>query len=77
MAMTAARAHYAKTENPGRPKGLSWLRAVVQSAAQRHLPEQRAHILQYEYNNPSSLREAFRMAGDVAGVFASRVPARR
>ena len=36
------------------------------------VPEERAHILQYEYNNPQSLEEAFRTAGDdVAGVFGS------
>lgn len=36
------------------------------------VPEERAHILQYQYNNPSSLEEAFHAAGDdVAGVFGS------
>jgi len=36
------------------------------------VPEERVHILHYEYNNPSSLEEAFRAAGDdVAGVFGS------
>lgn len=36
------------------------------------VPEERAHILQYEYNNPASLEDAFRTAGDdVAGVFGS------
>ena len=36
------------------------------------VPEERAHILHYEYNNPASLQDAFRTAGDdVAGVFGS------
>src|SRR6202050_717965 len=36
------------------------------------VPEERAHILHYEYNNPASLKDAFRAAGDdVAGVFGS------
>jgi glutamate-1-semialdehyde 2,1-aminomutase len=36
------------------------------------VPEERAHILHYEYNDPTSLEDAFRAAGDdVAGVFGS------
>ncbi len=36
------------------------------------VPEERAHILHYDYNNPQSLKEAFHAAGDdVAGVFGS------
>ena len=35
-------------------------------------PEERAHMLYYEYNDPESLEDAFRAAGDdVAGVFAT------
>lgn len=36
------------------------------------LPEDRAHIIYFRYNDPESLRDAFRLAdGDVAGVFAT------
>jgi glutamate-1-semialdehyde 2,1-aminomutase len=36
------------------------------------LPEERAHIVYYEYNDSQSLEDAFRTAGDdAAGVFAS------
>lgn len=36
------------------------------------LPEDRAHIVYFRYNDPDSLRDAFRQAeGDVAGVFAT------
>ncbi len=72
MAMTIARAH------TGNRKILVATKAYHGSAPWCNpyltgiLPEQRAHILQYEYNNPASLAEAFRAAeNDVAGVFAS------
>ena len=36
------------------------------------LPEDRAHIIYFRYNDPESLKDAFRLAdGDVAGVFAT------
>ncbi|HYM00022.1 MAG TPA: aminotransferase class III-fold pyridoxal phosphate-dependent enzyme, partial [Blastocatellia bacterium] len=36
------------------------------------VPEDRAHVIYFEYNNPDSLESAFRSAGDeVAGVFVS------
>ena len=62
-----------ETKDPGcpprlimarRPGAIRFMNGIV--------PEERAHILHYEYNNPASLEEAFRAAGDdVAGVFGS------
>lgn len=72
MAMVVARAHKGRRTilcargayhgaspwNTPRPAGI--------------LPEDRAHIAYFEYNDPGSLEEAFKAhAGDVAGVFAT------
>ena len=72
MAMTAARAHTKKrailVARKAYHGAAPWCTPILNGV----LPEERAHILQYEYNNPESLAEAFRIAGDdVAGVFAS------
>ena len=72
MAMTAARAHTQKRKILVAKKAYHgaapWCTPILNGT----VPEERAHILQYEYNNPTSLEEAFRAAGDdVAGVFAS------
>jgi glutamate-1-semialdehyde 2,1-aminomutase len=71
MAMTTARAHTQRRKILVAAKAYHGSAPWCNPLPNGILPEERAHILQYEYNNPASLREAFRMAGDVAGVFAS------
>ncbi len=72
MAMTAARAHTQKRKILVAKKAYHgaapWCTPILNGT----VAEERAHIIQYEYNNPASLEDAFRAAGDdVAGVFAS------
>ena len=72
MAVTTARAHTgrktilcAKGAYHGAAPWCTPLTAGI-------LPEDRAHIVYYEYNNPESLAAAFKAhEGDVAGVFAT------
>jgi glutamate-1-semialdehyde 2,1-aminomutase len=72
MAMTTARAHTRKRKILVAVKAYHGAAPWCNPNVNGILPEERAHILHYEYNNPASLTEAFRSAGDdVAGVFAS------
>jgi glutamate-1-semialdehyde 2,1-aminomutase len=72
MAMTAARAHNKKRKILVARKAYHGAAPWCSPNLNGILPEERAHILQYEYNNPASLADAFRSTGDdVAGVFAS------
>jgi glutamate-1-semialdehyde 2,1-aminomutase len=72
MAVTAARAHSGKRNILVAAKAYHgsapWCTPILNGT----LPEDRAHVIQYEYNNPESLAVAFRNANhDVAGVIAS------
>jgi len=72
MAMTTARAHTGKRKILVATKAYHGSAPWCTPLLNGTLPEDRAHILQYEYNNPESLADAFRSAdNDVAGVFAS------
>lgn len=72
MAMTTARAHSHKRKILVATKAYHGSAPWCNPLLTGILPEERAHILQYEYNNPASLIDAFRTAGnDVAGVFGS------
>jgi glutamate-1-semialdehyde 2,1-aminomutase len=72
MAMTTARAHTHKRKILVATKAYHGSAPWCNPLPTGILPEERAHILQYEYNNPASLADAFRKAdNDVAGVFAS------
>jgi glutamate-1-semialdehyde 2,1-aminomutase len=72
MAMTTARAHTRKREILVATKAYHGTAPWCTPLQNGTLPEDRAHVLQYEYNNPESLADAFRIAdNDVAGVFAS------
>lgn len=72
MAMTTARAHTRKRKILVAAKAYHGSAPWCNPYMNGILPEERAHILQYEYNNPASLTDAFRTAGnDVACVFAS------
>jgi glutamate-1-semialdehyde 2,1-aminomutase len=72
MAMTTVRAHTRKRKILVATKAYHGAAPWCNPNLNGILPEERAHVLRYEYNNPASLREAFRTAdGDVAGVFAS------
>jgi glutamate-1-semialdehyde 2,1-aminomutase len=72
MAMTTARAHTRKRKILVAMKAYHGAAPWCNPNSTGILPEERASVLHYEYNNPASLTEAFRAAaGDVAGVFAS------
>jgi glutamate-1-semialdehyde 2,1-aminomutase len=72
MAMTIARAHTGKRKILVATKAYHGSAPWCNPYLTGILPEERAHIVQYEYNNPASLGEAFRAAqNDVAGVFGS------
>jgi glutamate-1-semialdehyde 2,1-aminomutase len=72
MAMTVARAHTRKRKILVATKAYHGAAPWCNPNLTGILPEERAHIVQYAYNNPASLVDAFRAAGnDVAGVFAS------
>jgi glutamate-1-semialdehyde 2,1-aminomutase len=72
MAMTIARAHTRKPKILVAAKAYHGAAPWCNPNTTGILPEERAHIIQYEYNNPDSLRAAFRAADNqVAGVFAS------
>jgi glutamate-1-semialdehyde 2,1-aminomutase len=72
MAMTIARAHTRKRKILVATKAYHGSAPWSNPNLTGILPEERTHILQYEYNNPASLTDAFRAAAnDVAGVFAS------
>jgi len=72
MAMTAARAHSKKRKILVAKKAYHGAAPWCSPNLNGIVAEERAHIIVYEYNNPASLADAFRAAGDdVAGVFAS------
>jgi glutamate-1-semialdehyde 2,1-aminomutase len=72
MAMMCARAHTKKRNILVAKKAYHGAAPWCNPFVAGTVPEERAHILYYEYNNPQSLEDAFRAAGDdVAGVFAS------
>ena len=72
MAMTTARAHTRKRKVLVAVKAYHGAAPWCNPNSNGILPEERTHVLHYEYNNPASLTDAFRTAGgDVAGVFAS------
>jgi glutamate-1-semialdehyde 2,1-aminomutase len=72
MAMTTARAHTRKRKILVAVKAYHGAAPWCNPNPTGILPEDRTHVLRYEYNNPDSLTEAFRTAGgDVAGVFAA------
>jgi glutamate-1-semialdehyde 2,1-aminomutase len=72
MAMTIARAHAGKRKILVATKAYHGSAPWCNPYLTGILAEERAHIIQYEYNNPISLAETFHTAGnDVAGVFAS------
>lgn len=72
MAMTCARAHTKKRKILAAKKAYHGAAPWCNPFMTGIVAEERAHILYYEYNNPQSLQDAFRIAGDdVAGVFAS------
>ena len=72
MAMTTARAHAKKRKILVAAKAYHGSAPWCNPYLNGILPEERSYIVQYEYNNPASLADAFRAAGnDVAGVFAS------
>jgi len=72
MAITVARAHTRKRKILVATKAYHGAAPWCNPNLTGILPEERAHIIQYEYNNSASLADAFRAAGnDVAGVFAS------
>jgi glutamate-1-semialdehyde 2,1-aminomutase len=72
MAMMTARSHSKKRKILVATKAYHGSAPWCNPFPNGTVPEERAHILQYQYNNPSSLEEAFHAAGDdVAGVFGS------
>jgi glutamate-1-semialdehyde 2,1-aminomutase len=72
MAMMTARSHTKKRKILVATKAYHGSAPWCNPFPNGTVPEERAHILQYQYNNPSSLEEAFHAAGDdVAGVFGS------
>jgi len=72
MAMMTARSHTKKRKILVAKKAYHGSAPWCNPFPNGTVPEERAHILQYQYNNPSSLEEAFHAAGDdVAGVFGS------
>jgi len=72
MAMMCARAHTKKRKILAATKAYHGAAPWCNPFMTGIVAEERAHILYYEYNNPQSLEDAFRAAGDdVAGVFAS------
>jgi glutamate-1-semialdehyde 2,1-aminomutase len=72
MAMTAARAHRKKRKILIARKAYHGSAPWCTPNLNGTLPEDRAHLIAYEYNNPASLADAFHAAGDdVAGVFGS------
>jgi glutamate-1-semialdehyde 2,1-aminomutase len=72
MAITAARAHTGKRKILVAAKAYHGSAPWCNPLQTGILPEERAHILPYQYNDPASLKEVFRAAGnDVAGIFAS------
>ncbi|MBZ5607708.1 MAG: aminotransferase class III-fold pyridoxal phosphate-dependent enzyme [Acidobacteriia bacterium] len=72
MAMMCARAHTKKRKILAAKKAYHGAAPWCNPYVAGTVPEERAHMLYYEYNNPQSLEDAFRAAGDdVAGVFAS------
>jgi len=72
IAVTAARAHTQKRKILVATKAYHGSAPWCTPLPNGTLPEDRAHVLQYEYNNPESVTDAFRSAdNDVAGVFAS------
>jgi glutamate-1-semialdehyde 2,1-aminomutase len=72
MAMMCARAHTKKRKILAATKAYHGAAPWCNPYMTGIVPEERAHILYYEYNNPQSLEDTFRVAGDdVAGVFAS------
>jgi glutamate-1-semialdehyde 2,1-aminomutase len=72
MAMTVARAHTRKRKILVATKAYHGAAPWCNPNLTGILPKERAHIVQYAYNNSASLVDAFRAAGhDVAGVFAS------
>jgi glutamate-1-semialdehyde 2,1-aminomutase len=72
MGVTTARAHTGKRKILVATKAYHGSAPWCTPLLNGTLPEDRAHIIQYEYNNPESLADAFRSVGnDVAGVIAS------
>jgi glutamate-1-semialdehyde 2,1-aminomutase len=72
MAMMCARAHTGKRKILAAKKAYHGAAPWCNPFPSGTVPEQRAHILYYEYNDPQSLEDAFRTAGDdVAGVFVA------
>ena len=72
MAMMTARSHTKKRKILVAHKAYHGSAPWCNPFTNGTVPEERAHILHYEYNNPASLQDAFRTAGDdVAGVFGS------
>jgi glutamate-1-semialdehyde 2,1-aminomutase len=72
MALMCARAHTKKRKILAAKKAYHGAAPWCNPYPAGSVPEERVHILYYEYNDPQSLEDAFRAAGDdVAGVFAS------
>ncbi len=72
MAMMCARAHTGKRKILAAKRAYHGAAPWCNPFPAGSVPEERAHIAYYEYNDPDSLRDAFRLAGDdVAGVFVS------
>ncbi|MGA3204675.1 MAG: aminotransferase class III-fold pyridoxal phosphate-dependent enzyme [Bryobacteraceae bacterium] len=72
MAMTTARAHTRKRKILVATKAYHGSAPWCNPNLTGIVPEERAHLVPYQYNDPASLQDAFRAnAGDVAGVFAS------
>ncbi len=72
MAMMCARAHTRRRKILAAKKAYHGAAPWCNPFPAGSVPEEREHILYYEYNDPESLVDAFRAAGDdVAGVFVS------
>ncbi len=72
LAMMTARAHTKKRKILVAIKAYHGAAPWCNPFPNGTVPEERAHILHYTYNNPDSLADTFRTAGDdIAGVFAS------